>query len=172
MKTKILILFLSISLNLLSQNNTDNYKIMLDSAIIINLNRSYDHYNQELKKDIKTDNWKSYISEYSNRLENIYLIDNSYNPFYLNKNKQDLYNFKNVDLYKKKNKKLLKKGINAWKISSNLDNNKLTITIIDFLITFNNGKYNFANGGGSTTIFEYNCNKMSWELIDSIINGI
>jgi len=172
MKIKILILFLGVSVNLLSQNNTDNYKIMIDSAIVINLNKSYEHYNQELKKDIKTENWKSYISDYKNRLENIYLIDDSYNPFYLNKNKQDLYNFKSIELYEKRNKKLLKKGINAWKISSNLNNNRLTITIIDFFITLNNGKYNFANGGGSTTIFEYNCNKMSWELISCITKGI
>lgn len=159
-------------MNLLSQNNTDNYKIMLDSAIVINMNKSFEHYNQELKKDIKTDNWKSYLSDYNNKLKNVYLIDNDYNPYSLDKDKQELYRFKNIDLYKKQNKKLLKKGVNAWKISSNLNNNRLTISIIDFFITFDNGKYNFANGGGSTTIFEYNCNKMDWELINNITNGI
>ncbi len=172
MKIKILILFLGVNINLFCQNSTDNYKMMIDSSIIIKLNKSFEHYNQELKKDIKTDNWKKYISEYSNRLKNIYLIDESYNPFYLNREKQNLYCFKSINPYEKKNRKLLKKGINTWKVSSNLNNNKLIIRIIEFFITFENGQYNFANGGGSTTIFEYNCDKMRWELISYIDRGI
>ncbi|UOX34444.1 hypothetical protein LXD69_02775 [Flavobacterium sediminilitoris] len=172
MKFKILILFLGINLSLFSQNNTDNYKTMLDSAVVIKLNEVYKHYNEELKKDIKTENWKSYISEYKNRLENIYLIDNNHNPFHLDKYKPVTNNFKEINLYEKKNKKILKKGINAWKVSSTLSKNQLSIFIIDFIITYSDGKYNFSNGGGSTIIFKYDCNKMNWELINNTTVGI
>ncbi len=156
-----------ISLNVYSQTNTDNYKDILDSAVVIKLNEAYEHYNEELKKDIKTENWKSYISKYKNRLENIYLLDSNHNSFHLNRDKSTSDSFKNINLYDKKNKKLLREGINAWKISSTLNKNRLTVSIIDFIITFKDGKYNFANGGGSTIVFEYNCNKMSWEFLSN-----
>jgi hypothetical protein len=172
MKIKFLILFLGISMKLLCQNNIDGFKTMTDSAIIIKLKAEYEHYNQELKKDIKTENWNIYMSDFKNRLENIYLTDNNYNAFYLDNNRNASFDFKSLDVYKKENKKLLRKGLHVWKVKSILDNNRITIFIIDFVVTYRKGEYDFANGGGSTTVFEYDCNETRWNLIKTSISGI
>lgn len=43
---------------------------------------------------------------------------------------------------------------------------------MDLHVTFSKKKYHFANKGGTTVVFEYNCQSNSWELISSENRGI
>ncbi|MEN5193222.1 hypothetical protein [Sphingobacterium faecium] len=97
---------------------------------------------------------------------NIFLIDENDQPYTLSSDKFR-NKFKAISLYKKQNRKQLKKGINAWKILPVLTGNKLTIDIIDFIITYNNNNYTFGNGGGATVVFEYNCDIGKWVLVNT-----
>lgn len=80
--------------------------------------------------------------------------------------------FKSIYVYDIRNRRILKKGINAWKVFTVLNKNVFVITIIDFYITYGNRNYNFANGGGSKTTFEYSCEDHKWKLISFEIKGI
>lgn len=80
--------------------------------------------------------------------------------------------FNSIDIYDKKNRGLLKKGIHAWKILPVLKGNRFIINIVDFNITYKNRNYNFANGGGATVIFEYHCDTSKWVLMNTKWSGI
>jgi len=102
---------------------------------------------------------------------NVYLIDAKDQPYTLSSDKlRD--KFKTISLYEKRNRKQLKRGIKAWKIIPVLTGNKLTIDIIDFIITYKNNNYAFGNGGGATVTFEYSCDKKKWILLENKWIGI
>lgn len=134
-----------------AQQNKDEFKVMIDSAVNIK-------YTQ-LADAIKKGNNKDYFI-------NLYLLNEQDQPLnYLytaNKPK-----FKSISIYDNQNRKTVEKGINAWKVFTVLNKNQFVITITDFYITYKNHNYNFANGGGSKTIFEYNCEENKWKLITS-----
>lgn len=126
------------------QNQNNYYKIMIDSAIVM-----------------QTAAYKP----------NIYLIDELNQPFIISSDKFQK-KFRYIALFKKRNRKQLKKGINAWKIFPVLNGNKLTIDIVDYRITYRRNNYAFGNGGGAKVIFEYSCNEKKWILLESKWLGI
>lgn len=121
---------------------------MIDSAIILQQSRSYSSGDRV-----------------------IHLIDQNDNPYILISDK-DQQKFKSIAVYSKENRKLIKKGIRAWKVLPVLSKNKLIVTIIDFYITYKNKNYNFANGGGAKVVFEYSCDRDEWMFVSSDWSGI
>lgn len=104
-------------------------------------------------------------------LPNIYLIDEKDQPYLLSA-EELRKKFKYISLYETQNKKLLKQGINAWKIIPSLNGNRFTVNILDFLITYSKNNYAFKNGGGATVIFEYSCDSNKWILLENKWSGI
>ncbi|PVD49392.1 hypothetical protein DC498_25250 [Terrimonas sp.] len=131
------------------QNRVDDYRKMIDSAIIM--------------QTISMENFED--------KGGIYLIDQNDQPYIFLSNK-DQSKFKPISVYAKNNRKLLKNGVNAWKVIPALANNKLVIHIVDFTITYKKRNYNFANGGGAKVVFEYSCKNDRWELTESKWSGI
>jgi hypothetical protein len=146
MKNSILIFCLFLSIEGSGQKADSEYKSMIDSALLLTA--------QKVLSEANT----------------VYLLDDRNAP-YVYGNGTDA-KFKTIDLANRKNFKVLKKGIHAWKIIPVLKNNKLSIGIVDFTITYRSNNYNFANGGGSETTFEYSCIEKKWILIDSKYRGI
>lgn len=99
-------------------------------------------------------------------------ILNSENQPYAITNEMTSKGLESINIYDKKNLKTLKKGINVWKVISKLNKNKMEVTIIDFHLTFSKNNYHFANGGGSTIIFEYSCENETWKLLSAKHSGI
>ena len=48
----------------------------------------------------------------------------------------------------------------------------MTITIIDFRITYKSNKYNYTNGGGAEFVFEFSCEKKAWILLARTSRGL
>ena len=103
--------------------------------------------------------------------ENIYLIDHNNQPYILESDKEE-QKFKSVSIESKENRRLIKKGIRAWKVFSVLIKNQLIVTLVDFYITYKNKNYNFLNGGGAKIIFEYSCDQKKWVLVESNWSGL
>jgi hypothetical protein len=169
---RIFLIGLLLSFKLYSQEKPDEYKKMIDAAIIIKSDQVLEKFNHELSKNLNTENWRSYIEKYKSRIENTYLIDENHHPYTIQPSNVPGIEFKQMDIYDSKNKKELKKGISVWKIVSNLNENKLKIDIIEFTVNYRNKKYIFANGGGSTFIYEYSCEERKWILISNKTNGL
>lgn len=172
MKNILFIALLSISLNLYSQDKIDDYKKMIDSSIVIKSIETYKNFKEDLDKKIDTENWKYYIGNYKLYIENIYLIDGNNRPYSITLSENSDIKFKQIDIYSKENKKTIKKGIDAWKIVTSLEGNKLKIVIIDFKINYIKGNYKFVNGGGKTIIFEYLCQDKKWILTSNKTNAL
>ncbi|MFC4163904.1 hypothetical protein ACFOWU_09575 [Epilithonimonas zeae] len=158
----LIICFLFCSSIFKAQILEDEYKILRDLVIVNNANDFFDFYNKELSKDIQTENWKTYSKQLSNKINNLYLLDE--NNKNLRVNNTSKITFKEIDIYNKKNINLLKKGINAWKVIQILEGNRIIIKIIDFIINYENKNYQFTNVGGSTTIYEYSCEEKKWKM--------
>ncbi len=124
------------------------YQTMIDSAITLRL--------VLCKQDIEKGNIN--IGEY-------YLLDEKYRYYYYSKRG---VTFKTIDIYSPKNKKLLKKGIWCWGIRPFLINNVMVIFLVDLSISYKNNMYNFSQGSGSRTTFEYNCDQQKWVLASNI----
>lgn len=137
-----------------AQQNKDEYKLMVDSAISI----MYTQYSDVIKKQ-NTDYY----------LNNLYLLNEQNLPL---NNVPSSDKFKLMNVYDAQNRNVLSKGIYAWKVFTTLRKNQFTINIVDFYITYKNHNYNFSNGGGSTTVFEYSCDDGKWRLISSKNQGI
>jgi hypothetical protein len=152
------ILFCTISTLVLAtsikaQSQKDEFKLMIDSAISISYRK-----NEELNREIN-------ISAHS---QIFYLLDERNRPLdYLPSSRE----FKFIDIYNHRNRKLISKGIYAWKVFPTLNKNQFVVTVVDFYITYKNHNYNFANGGGTKTIFEYDCERKMWVMIMSESNG-
>lgn len=132
----------------LAQNkNTNEYKILVDSAISVVVENYYQQLNENISK-------KSFI---------IYIVDENSKPIDLDNVKSKLL-LKTIDVNNKKNRKLLKKGLRILKIQPFLQGNTITITIIDFLVNYKNKEYHYFNNGGSSVLFEYSCKEEKWVL--------
>lgn len=137
-----------------AQQSEDEYKSMVDSAISI----MYTRYSDVIKKQ----NRDYYLN-------NLYLLNEQNQPLnYVPSSRK----FKLINVYDDQNRKIIKEGINAWKVFTVLNKNRFVVSIVDFYITYKGHNYNFANGGGSTTIFEYFCDKNEWRLISFENRGI
>lgn len=132
----------------------DDFKIMIDSAISIKYSQFF--------KVVSNQNNKYY-------LENLYLLDEQDQPFI---NLLLSKKFKSINVYDKRNRKIIKKGIYAWRVFTVLNKNQFVVNIVDFYITYKDHNYSFGNGGGSKTIFEYDCSEIRWKFISSQNIGI
>lgn len=124
--------------------------------------------------EIHFDNQKELFSNGSSTtdIESIYLVGEEIPKSYLPKTSSK-YPLNYINIYDKKNRKLLKKGIMAVSIQPlKLEGNKVIITLINFKISYKNQNYNFSNGGGSETYFEYSCADEKWKLLESNFSGI
>lgn len=141
----IILTLLSFSIIYCQNNEKDDYKRLIDSAIVLK------HLKNNLGK---------------------YYIINSDNAPYLLSNSLKSKGLETISIYDKKNKRIFNKGINVWKVLPSLEGNTLKIVIIDFLVTYSRGAYQFSNGGGSTFIYEYSCRSKNWEMISEKHSGI
>jgi len=149
MKRILALLFLNFIVLSYSQSTTDDYKQLLDSAIIIKKN--------SIEKNVKNKN---------------YYIINADNSKYSISNKILEQSIKSIDIYDKGNRYLIKKGINVWKVMPILNRGQLTIDIIDFSVSYKNNNYQFLNNGGSKIIFEYSCTEKKWIILKESHSGI
>ena len=166
----VLIVFFVVNLDLCAQDKDDDYKRLVDSAIVIKSLEEYKYLEIASSKNIKTDNWNYHIRNYKHYLENIYLIDSEYRPYAISSSIKNSIKFKEMDICN--SKKIFKKGISAWQIRPKLKNNELKIDIINFGIKYSKKIYNLANGGGTTVIFEYQFEAKKWVLISVKHSGI
>ena len=155
MKLYLVILLLSCFLNASSQKRQDDFKRMIDSALYLD-SYSLHEYIKKIGKEPP--------------LEVRYLINES-DVAYIYTSPFDDIKFKYINVFSQKSEAVLKEGILAWKIFTSLQENRFIINIIEFTITYKNGIYNYGNGGGSDTIFEYSCDKNKWILIKSKWSG-
>ena len=91
------------------------------------------------------------------------MVDENSKPIDLDGIKSEL-SLKTIDINSKNNRKTLKKGLKILKVHSLLQGNKITITIIDFLVKYKGKEYHYFNGGGSSVFFEYSCQEEKWVL--------
>ncbi len=155
-----------------SQDKINNeYKILIDSSVIIKAKNLQNFYNEKLKRNTKADKNSAYSDDLKKHSNDIYVVDENYKAIIINTAKYGI-SLKTLDVYDKKNKSLLKKGISVWKVIPVLKGDVLTITIIDANMYYKNKKYNFINGGGSTIVFQYSCEEKKWVLIKEEHTGI
>ena len=128
------------------QINNDEYKKMLDSAI-------------------------SLKNENSSNVSKHYVLNSENLPYNLN-NDLKSKGLETINIYDKKNKKIITKGINVWKIIPILKKNIFEIQIIDFTVQQSKNNFQFSNGGGSIFIYEYSCENEIWKLTSSKHSGI
>ena len=92
----------------------------------------------------------------------MYLLDENNNSIHLDGGK-----FKTIDIYSKENRAILCKGINVWKIFASIEGNKMTIGIVDFIVSYNSKEFKFGNRESSVFVFEYSCELSKWILSSS-----
>ena len=137
-----ILLFMLLVTNILfsQEKKLDEYKKLVDSAISIAAN-----------------NYMLQLSENSSKENNIiYVVDENSKPIDLDSMKSKLP-LKTIDINNKNNRKTLKKGLKILKVHPLLQGNKITITIINFLVKYKGKEYHYFNGGGSFVSFEYSC---------------
>jgi hypothetical protein len=151
MKKGLLVIFIFSFLNGYSQKTENEYNKMIDTALSFMVQQMID------SKDIS-------------KSHELYLLDENDRPYpYLH---SSLIEVKSVDLSSTRKDRRLKKGIRAWKIIPVLKGNRMTITIIDFRISYKSNKYNYSNGGGSEFVFEFSCEKKAWILLTRTSRGL
>ena len=136
---------------LYSQEITNDFKTLIDSAIHIKC-------SQILAAD-------NVDKEY---LKKIYIVNENGQSMMLSKGNK----LNTLNIYDRKNKHILKKGLHIWKVVTILEKNKFIINIIDFQVTYKRNNYDFANGGGTKIIFEFSCDENNWKLIYNKTQGI
>ncbi|OPC33592.1 hypothetical protein BAX97_04655 [Elizabethkingia meningoseptica] len=162
--------FLFYSFTIRAQNLENEYKTLKDNAIEIYVNEFYTFYTQEMSKNIQTENFKLYKQQLSNKINNLYLLDENNRSFKIKAISK--IQFKEIDIYDKKNRNILKKGINVWKVIEVLNRNKITIRIIDSSVMYKNKNYQFTSEGGAEIVFEYSCKENQWKLLTKKHSGI
>ena len=147
-KKGVLLFMLLVTNILFSQEKKFNeYKKLVDSAISIAAN-----------------NYMIQLSENSSKENNIiYVVDENSKPIDLDSIKSKLP-LKTIDINNKNNRKTLKKGLKILRVRPLLQGNKITITIINFLVKYKGKEYHYFNGGGSSVFFEYSCQEEKWIL--------
>jgi len=130
-----------------SQQSGNDYKRLIDSAIGLKVKNIIEFSrNAEQKKSL---------------LSNIYLIDENELPYSYTSTNYGV-ELNTINIKSQESKKILKKGITAWKIFPELKSNKLVITIILFRISYKNKLVHYSKGPGTQVIFEYSCEEKKW----------
>ena len=144
-----ILLFMLLVTNILfsQEKRLNEYKKLVDSAISIAAN-----------------NYMLQLSENSSKENNIiYVVDENSKPIDLDSMKSKLP-LKTIDINSKNNRKTLKKGLKILRVRPLLQGNKITITIINFLVKYKSKEYHYFNNGGSSVFFEYSCQEEKWIL--------
>lgn len=141
-----------ISFVLYSQNSENNELKNLKITALSMLINEYFTFN----KNINNENFKNNI---------IYIIDENLTAIDIERIESPMI-IKSIDIYDKKNKKKLKKGINAWRIGLTLNEDIIIISFNYFWLEYKNHKYSFINQGVSNVYFKISCKEKKWELID------
>ena len=143
-----ILLFMLLVTNILfsQEKRLNEYKKLVDSAISIAAN-----------------NYMLQLSENSSKENIIYVVDENSKPIDLDSMKSKLP-LKTIDINNKNNRKTLKKGLKILRVRPLLQGNKITITIINFLVKYKGKEYHYFNGGGSSVFFEYSCQEEKWIL--------
>ncbi len=149
---KLFIVFLFLLSKGYAQKQENEYKKMIDSAISIMCQKVLKPTENQGAKDL-------YLIDENN-------LDYNYTGMFAQ------LGFKRINVLDSRNISVLKKGIHAWQIFPVLHDHILKITIIEFFITYKSRNYNFGNGGGSETIFEYSCSENKWLLVKSDYRGL
>ena len=142
-----MIMLLAANIFFSQEKRLNEYKKLVDSAISIAAN-----------------NYMLQLSENSSKENNIiYVVDENSKPIDLDSMKSKLP-LKTIDINNKNNRKTLKKGLKILKVHPLLQGNKITITIINFLVKYKGKEYHYFNGGGSSVFFEYSWQEEKWIL--------
>lgn len=144
-----ILLFMLLAANIFfsQEKRLNEYKKLVDSAISIAAN-----------------NYMLQLSENSSKENNIiYVVDENSKPIDLDSIKSKL-SLKTIDINNKNNRKILKEGLKILRVRPLLQGNKITITIINFLVKYKGKEYHYFNGGGSSVFFEYSCQEEKWIL--------
>lgn len=133
-----------------------------DESIIKHTDLIYENYQNELLKKDESVNQNVYIKHLEEKIQNLYLLDENNLPIKF-KDVRSKLTFKQINLFDKKNRKTLRKGINALKIMVSLDSNIIKVQIVEFKIKLANNTINFTNMGGSVYVYEYSCKNGDWQ---------
>ena len=157
-------------ISLKEKNNHDKKGILLFMLLATNILFSQEKKFNEYKKlvdsaiSIAANNYMLQLSENSSKENNIiYVVDENSKPIDLDSIKSKLP-LKTIDINNKNNRKTLKKGLKILKVRPLLQGNKITITIINFLVKYKGKEYHYFNNGGSFVFFEYSCQEEKWIL--------
>ncbi|WP_300600714.1 hypothetical protein [Niabella sp.] len=157
MRRAIFLMLFLMAFNSYAQNRNE-YKVVIDSAINIKLKTTAVQLSRQDKGMASSNDY--------------YLIDQDNRALYYSSLTPNGINLKYMDVYNPKNKKILRKGIAAWKVIGSLNGNKFTVTIIDFKITYAKQNYDFSNGGGSMTQFQFSCKENRWLFLNQSASGL
>lgn len=151
MRMLLVILLLCFLSKAYSQKTENDYKRLIDSSISLKT------------KDIIQSSTN--IDQRNVLLNNIYLIDENSLPYkYLST--IDSIEFKTIDVHSHKNRKVLRRGIKAWKISAALKNTILKIAIVYLTVSYEKGKYYYTRNNVTQVIFEYSCGEKKWIQVE------
>jgi len=154
---KIMLLFVAlITTAVYSQDKRSNeYRELIDSAISVIAEHRYKQLSENISKE-------SII---------IYVMDEEGKQINLD-NVKSKFTLRTIDIYDKKNRKLLKDGLKISQVSPVLNGNLITVMIINFMVNYKGKRYYFVNGGGSTVFFQYSCEEEKWILTKVEHNSI
>ena len=168
MRKIIYILLLSFTSLMYSQDkNKNDYKILVDSAIVIYGNGYYKFYEKQLEKHISDYADKINSENFKNNITNIYLIDENGNPLFINNNYSKI-KFKQMFVFDKKNRNIIRKeefGIKTWKVIPKLEENRLNIKIVDCNLNYKDNEYFYKldfESPNTIITFEYSCSEKKW----------
>lgn len=140
-----------ISFAFYSQNFRNNeIKNLKITALSMLINENFSFY-----KNINKENLDNNI---------IYIIDENLKDVDVEKIESPL-TLESIDIYDKRNKKKLRKGVNVWRLNLTLNEDVITISIGFFWLEYTNNKYSFINHGGYNVYFQISCKEKKWELM-------
>jgi hypothetical protein len=149
------VVFLTVPFFVYAQSEKDDFKTMIDTAIQI----KYLPFVHNLKAAGRDQGDLYLIDEQNRSLNYLHLPDS--------------FKLRFINIFDTQNRKIMKKGIHAWKVLTKLNKNQFEVSIIDFRIKYTGkNNYDFSNGGGAGAIFEYDCNENKWKLVSSVDRGI
>lgn len=131
----------------------NEYKVLIDTAISVFADYKYKHLGED----------------YSG--ETYYVVDEHSKQIFITNIDTNL-SLKTIDIKDKKNIKLIKKGIRVFQVSSVLNGNEISVSIINFIVRYKGKTYYYINNGGATILFQYSCDNEKWILAKVEYNTI
>lgn len=157
-------MILIICLFFMFSSESNDIDIMREETIVRYGNTLHSFFQSEKSKYENDEKNKEYINNLENKINNLYLLDENNNSIKVSSEASKI-RFKQIDIFDKKNRKILEKGIDVFKVFKNLDSDKFTVKIIEFKVRYNKGKFNFVNTGGTEEHYKYSCEKKKWIIV-------